>query len=260
MYKKLLNGIFFILLVFTLSVVSIIAKEPSRLLINGESTDYVILIKNGVSYMKSSDFSDIFSSEPPQKTDKSIIYIKRSIPKEESFLEIEFKDNSVSWNGSKTGAYAIKYNGDLYLPIKSICKYLDYIVYWDSTTNTVNLESYYTKSTLEKVVNVIGLDFPICLFDTLPIGKRPNNMPFLSYLNDNLGEKVYFSESIINLNMVKNLFIHLGLSPEKSDGIINSLYEMDGFETKEFLFLDKAILSVYATSDGTYTFTFSKKY
>ena len=105
----------------------------------------------------------------------------------------------------------------------------------------------------------MGLNFPLCLFDDLPIGKRPYNMPSLGYYNDSFGERISFSESIMNLNGVTNLFRYLGLSSERCEQMIERFYEMNGLETKEILFLNQTILSVHATSDGTYTFTFTQK-
>lgn len=257
MYQVSKKILFILLIVISFSM-PIMAKNFSTLTINNESTDYDVLVQNGISYMKAADFSEIFSSEPPQKTSQSITYIKRSIPKEVFLLEIEFKDNAILWNGHKTGAYAIRYKSDLYIPIKSICKYLNYKVSWDNVTNTVHVNTYYDEPLLDQVVNVIGLNFPICLFDDLPIGKRPYNMPSLGYYNDYFGERVSFSEFIMNLNGATNLFRYLGLSSERCEEMIESFYEMDGLETREILFLDKVILSVHATSDGTYTFTFTQ--
>ena len=116
-----------VLLIFTLMitcVTSVFAKDNNKLLVNGKDFGYDILLKNGVSYMRADDFLDMFASEPPIKTNKSITYIKRCIPTQDSFFEIEYKDNSIAWNGKKTGAYAINSNGELYIPIKSVCKYL----------------------------------------------------------------------------------------------------------------------------------------
>ena len=99
MYQVSKKILFILLIVISFSM-PIMAKNFSTLTINNESTDYDVLVQNGISYMKAADFSEIFSSEPPQKTSQSITYIKRSIPKEVFLLEIAFKDNAILWNWS----------------------------------------------------------------------------------------------------------------------------------------------------------------
>lgn len=247
--------VFSLVLMFSMTL---FAKNNSKLLINGKDFGYNILIKNGVSYMKTDDFLDMFVSEPPVKTSKSITYIKRSIPSQEYFLEIEYKDNSISWNGKKTGAYAIKSNGELYIPIRSVCKYLDYKTVWDAATGNVNLLTYHTETLKNKTVNVMGFSLPARLFDKFGITLEENKLPYISYSisEDRQTESLSAHVDVLEAEKLLNL-LTLMFNVDFAKQIVESMN--DSGEHIEISLGDGLVLSHYVSSDGLYSISIIKE-
>ena len=252
-----------VLLVFTLMitcVTSVFAKDNNKLLVNGKDFVYDILLKNGVSYMRADDFLDMFASEPPIKTNKSITYIKRCIPTQDSFFEIEYKDNSIAWNGKKTGAYAINSNGELYIPIKSVCKYLDYKTVWEATTGNVNLLTYHTESLKNKTVDVMGFTLPIRLFDDEVIRIEEDKLPYLDYtvFSEEGVEIINTHVDIFEIEKLQNL-LTLMFNKDFSKQIIQAMHDTDSLIQVEVPLDNGLILTHFTTSDGLYSISVEKR-